>query len=247
MIPQIVLAMEESVIVAAKNHRAASRAKQRKKNSVLAHHFLSVVAHVVADTLGETRVSGEANDKTRRHLHKRNPRSKRRVFNHAAAYIMIQENYLGPTPTFDDKQFLRMLQVSRSRFQRIMEGFMNSEIPFYGPSKYEGTFASVEAKLLLPLKTLAYGVATHTFSDYFQMSPEFAQECCFQFDKGFRKIYTMEYLRRPTAEDLKSIDSLYARVHGVNGMFGSLDCSHTVWKNCPVAWQGSYRGKKRQH
>ena len=28
-------------------------------------------------------------------------------------------------------------------------------------------------------------------------------------------------------------------------MIGSLDCSHTYWKNCPKAWQGSYKGKER--
>eukprot|EP00934_Nitzschia_sp_Nitz4_P000628 Nitzschia sp. Nitz4//scaffold40_size135432//298//1969//NITZ4_003224-RA/size135432-augustus-gene-0.28-mRNA-1//-1//CDS//3329551159//628//frame0 len=37
----------------------------------------------------------------------------------------------------------------------------------------------------------------------------------------------------------------FRRVHGVPGMLGSLDCSHTKWKNCPKAWQGSYQGKEK--
>ena len=32
----------------------------------------------------------------------------------------------------------------------------------------------LEARMLLPLKTLAYGVACHAFSDYFQMSESMA-------------------------------------------------------------------------
>jgi hypothetical protein len=31
----------------------------------------------------------------------------------------------------------------------------------------------------------------------------------------------------------------------MDGMLGSLDCSHTYWKNCPVAWQGSFKGKEK--
>jgi len=28
---------------------------------------------------------------------------------------------------------------------------------------------------------------------------------------------------------------------GFSCMFGSLDCMHYEWKNCPVAWQGDFR------
>jgi hypothetical protein len=27
-------------------------------------------------------------------------------------------------------------------------------------------------------------------------------------------------------------------------MIGSLDCTHMFWKNCPKAWQGSFKGKE---
>ncbi|KAG7340963.1 plant transposon protein [Nitzschia inconspicua] len=42
---------------------------------------------------------------------------------------------------------------------------------------------------------------------------------------------------------LRSILQLHRHVHQVDGLFGSLDCSHTIWKNCPKAWAGSYTGK----
>ncbi len=28
-------------------------------------------------------------------------------------------------------------------------------------------------------------------------------------------------------------------------MFGSLDSMHTVWNNCPAAWQGSFKGTEK--
>jgi hypothetical protein len=38
--------------------------------------------------------------------------------------------------------------------------------------------------------------------------------------------------------------NLHKEVHGVDDMFGSLDCMHSGWKNCPMVWQGSHPGLK---
>jgi Plant transposon protein len=54
-------------------------------------------------------------------------------------------------------------------------------------------------------------------------------------------------MRIPTAAVLGAmVVALNKRVHGVDGMLGSLlDCMHTYyWKNCPVAWQQSFKGNK---
>jgi hypothetical protein len=76
------------------------------------------------------------------------------------------------------------------------------------------------------------------------MSRQYSRECCKEFDKAMRTIYMKDFLRLPTATDLKNIVKLHKAAHGVDGMIGSLDCTHTFWKNCPKAWQGSYKGKE---
>ncbi len=43
---------------------------------------------------------------------------------------------------------------------------------------------------------------------------------------------------------LKESTKLHCEVHGVDGMLGSLDSACTIWKNCPKAWAGSYKGKE---
>ncbi|XP_026419600.1 uncharacterized protein LOC113315548 [Papaver somniferum] len=49
------------------------------------------------------------------------------------------------------------------------------------------------------------------------------------------------YLREPTPEDVQRLlDENPER--GFPGMLGSVDCMQWPWKNCPVAWQGTYRG-----
>jgi len=179
-------------------------------------------------------------------------RSKRRVFEHEQALECIKRDYLGlpgkpDTPLFG-KEFSLQFRISRSRFQCLLEDVMaNKErLSFFHvkESILGEPVASLEARLLLPLKCLAYGVPPHTFIDYFQMSMPLARRCCIEFDKAIKLLYQTEYLRLPTVNDIKNIVGLHKDQHEVDGLFGSLDCSHTYWKNCPKAWQGSYKGKE---
>ena len=179
-------------------------------------------------------------------------RSQRRRFHHTEALYCIQRDYLGsaaiPNSPLFGAEFKLMFRLSLGRFQRLMEDTMASNNSFFLPSNHRlhHSQSSLESKLLLPLKCLAYGVPPHTFIDYFQMSKPFARDCCLEFDKLIKKLYMNEFLRLPTANDLKALVKLHKEVHCVDGMIGSLDCSHTFWKNCPVAWQGSFKGKEKK-
>jgi hypothetical protein len=198
--------------------------------------------------MGSTVVShAEEDDDEDTRSFRTEPRSSRREFKHGEALSCINRDYLGPSPLFG-KEFDLMFRVSRSRFQKLLEDVGNSGSAFHLAKKdaFDREVASMEARLLLPLKTLAYGVPPHCFCDYFQMSRNFARQCCLEFDKIIHSLYNAEFLRLPSQEDLKNISNLHKHVHGVNGMFGSLDCMHTYWKNCPKAWQGSFSGKEKQ-
>ncbi len=97
------------------------------------------------------------------------------------------------------------------------------------------------------MKTLAFGVTAIAFGDDFQMSDTTARvSCASKFNQTINKCFGGEYLRLPTAANLRrSITALHKRVHGVDGILGSLDCMHTNWKNCPVGWQGSFQGRDK--
>ena len=180
--------------------------------------------------------------------HRTLPRAKRKEFQHKDTMERLQHDYLGPEPLFDGKQFEVMFRISKYRFERLMQDIGNSQNPFFleFPDCVGNIPVSMQAKLLLPLKTMAYGVPPHCFCDYFRMSRTMARECCIMFDKVVKNLYEQEYLRYPTAEDLLGVCGLHKSVHGMDGMLGSLDCMHTYWKNCPVGWQGSYRGKEKK-
>jgi hypothetical protein len=79
-----------------------------------------------------------------------------------------------------------------------MEDVMTSNVSFFKSTVRNGVDkSSLAARLLLPLKSLAYGVPPHTVIDYLQMSPQYVRDCCKEFDKAVRSIYIKEFLRLP--------------------------------------------------
>jgi Plant transposon protein len=181
----------------------------------------------------------------RRRDHRTLPRRKKRVFQHERALRCIRHDFTGPDALFIGKDFKSYFRISRARFQNLLEAFGNSGRPFYKGSAdcCRNPTASLEARLLLPLQCLAFGCPSHTFCMYYQMSKTLAAKACKEFNKTFLSLYRKKYLKKPDQQDVLSIAELHREVHGVPGMFGSLDCMHTQWKNCPMGWQGSYKGR----
>jgi Plant transposon protein len=176
-----------------------------------------------------------------------NPRGKRRQFNHHRAHAAIIEDHLGEFSLYTRDFKERFFRLSRPRVQCIITALANSGLAFYKSFRkdiFGNEGASMEAKVLLPIRTLAYGVGDHCFMDVYQMSPSMAQTCCTTFCRVIPQLFGEEYMRLPTAADLRAITALHKEVHGVDGMLGSLDCMHTYWKSCPVAWQQSFKGKE---
>jgi hypothetical protein len=174
----------------------------------------------------------------------------RRQFDYRGAYSCIMRDHLRPHNPLFGKEFIHYFRLSRTRVQMILEDFgrYGDINPFYKTFRVDmfgRVGASLEAKVLLPLKTLAYGVAPHCFCDYFQVSKPMARECYKHFLDTMCHHYMGEYLGLPTSADLRNIVALHKRVHGVDGMIGSLDCMQTKWKNCPVAWQQSFKGRSK--
>lgn len=181
----------------------------------------------------------------RKRDHRTLPRKKKRVFQHYRALENIKHDFTGPDALFIGKEFKSYFRISRSRFQNLMETFAHCGNPFYSGKSdcCRNPTASLEARLLLPLQSLAFGVPSHAFCMYYQMSKTLAAKCCKEFNKTYLGLYRKKYLRRPTKNDMVNISKLHEKVHGVPGMFGSLDCMHTQWKNCPMGWQGSFKGR----
>jgi hypothetical protein len=175
-------------------------------------------------------------------------RRERRMFDYRGAYNTIWTNLLDENALYS-RDFEDFFRLSRSRVERKLQDFGNSGGPFYQRSfrvdmcGREGV--SLKAKVLLPLTAIAHGTSPHCLCVNYQVSQAMARKMYRVFLETIQKIYGDEYTRTPTAKDLKAICTLHRRVHGVSGMLGSLDCMLTKWKNCPMEWQGVFKGREK--
>jgi hypothetical protein len=100
-------------------------------------------------------------------------RTARRLFNcEGGAYNCIMRDHISRNPLYG-KEFPLFFRLSRTRVQLILEADLGrlsaTSHPFFQSfrvDKFGRVGASVEAKVLLPLNSLAYGVAPHCFADY---------------------------------------------------------------------------------
>ncbi|XP_042067498.1 uncharacterized protein LOC121810843 [Salvia splendens] len=75
-----------------------------------------------------------------------------------------------------------------------------------------------------------------------------ALETLRQFCGGIKDIFGSEYLWKPNVDECQILIDMHVSVHHFPGMWGSIECMHWEWKNCPVAWKGQFTsGFKGRH
>ena len=169
------------------------------------------------------------------------PRKKRckSRWNWERAKRCVEEDYTGPSPIFNDRQFERVFRITKARADTLLSICANAD-PFFTQkrdvvTRKEGICLNV--KLLMALKLLAYGCSPSAFQDYFQMGESTANKCLRVFTDIISSNYTLnnDYMHQMTRDDARKASQLHEEIHGLPGMIGSLDCMHVYWRACPTA------------
>ncbi|XP_026383542.1 uncharacterized protein LOC113279039 [Papaver somniferum] len=103
---------------------------------------------------------------------------------------------------------------------------------------------SPHMKLVVVMKCLWKSTAADSVDDYTRMG---ATTICMYLKRFCHTIcmtFGERYLCEPKPEDVQRLLAENAE-RGFPGMFGSVDCMQWPWKNCLVAWQGTYRVKDK--
>ena len=65
-----------------------------------------------------------------------------------------------------------------------------------------------------------------------------------EFCRSIIHCFKSSFLRIRTGKYIEIIEDQYRR-RGFSGAIGCFDCRGSEWKNCPVAWQGAFKGKDK--
>uniref|UniRef100_A0A0D3AQW6 DDE Tnp4 domain-containing protein n=1 Tax=Brassica oleracea var. oleracea TaxID=109376 RepID=A0A0D3AQW6_BRAOL len=93
-------------------------------------------------------------------------------------------------------------------------------------------------KCTAAIRVLAYGSALDTVDEYLRLGATTTRLCAENFVEAIINLFSDEYLRRPTPDDLHRLLHI-GEVSGFSGVIGSIDCMHWELKNCPTAWKGT--------
>ncbi|XP_057802007.1 uncharacterized protein LOC131017278 [Salvia miltiorrhiza] len=101
--------------------------------------------------------------------------------------------------------------------------------------------------MLVVICMLANGGAADQYDKYLRIAESTSLDCMRRFCAVVIQCFGTEYLRRPTPADCQRLMAMHEVKHDFPRMFGSLDCMHWAWKNCPVAWHEAYtRGDQEE-
>lgn len=173
-------------------------------------------------------------------------RQKKIKYDHARAENNIRVDWLDANCRFNGIQFKQMFRVSRPAFEIIAQTLCHASTFFPQRMDACGEIGMcVAAKIMISLKSLAYGCSPLAFRDQYQMSEASADKCLEQFCGVFRRSFQDFFLRVPTSADLKCIVKLHRWKHQVEGMIGSLDVSQIQWDMCKKSLHGQFQGKEK--
>jgi len=161
----------------------------------------------------------------------------------------VNEDYWNEDAKWKHLKFQRMFGIDREFAKRLVEICIDASPKFFVPEasiKRIDHEIAAHVKVLNVLKVVRFGTSLNAFEDYFQISAEAVRKAHEEF---FHVICNAEelkhqYLRQMTRIDAARVSALHDQIHGVPGMAFSIDCMHVKWKNCPVAYQGSFKNKK---
>ena len=135
----------------------------------------------------------------------------------------------------DELKFKQNYRVTMFRFNSILHDFGWKQ----GMDAADRVGIYPTVKLMAALRALASGARNADLEDVFHAGRSTLDANLKLFCEKMIELYSEKYLK----PDWKQVLAVNKRKHGLNGLLGSLDCTHLKWEMCPAAYKGIYSGR----
>ncbi|XP_058222952.1 uncharacterized protein LOC131332670 [Rhododendron vialii] len=158
----------------------------------------------------------------------------------------IFRDYFAEPPAYPPEYFRRRFRMSRSLFLRI-QAAIEAHDPYFVQTRNVARKLGLSSlqKMTTAIRILAYGVSADFLDEIVRIGESTTLESLKRFVIAVIEIFSDEYLRSPTSDDIARLLVVGER-RRFPGMLGSIDCVHWKWKNCSTAWKGMYSGHIRE-
>lgn len=175
---------------------------------------------------------------------------------HQAMHVRYMQKYFWPCdsvnpisgltgPSHPEATFERRFRMPRIVFKKLFNGVLANSAYFRQGLNADccGRMGITPlVKIIVALRQVSYGLCTDVMDEVAEVSQTTARLCLLEFCKCVDEVFSMEFLRVPTSQDIERIELQFRKL-GFPGCIGAVDCVGWEWKNCPVALQGSLKGK----
>ncbi|XP_059639517.1 uncharacterized protein LOC132281871 [Cornus florida] len=159
------------------------------------------------------------------------------------SHYQLMKDYFNENCTYPPEYFHRRFRMRQELFLRILNDVKAYDDYFVQKKDATGRLGlSSIQKMTTAVRILAYGCATDHYDEYIKIGESTAIKYLKVFCNAIVVVYAEEYMRRPNEADIAQLLQ-EGEQRGFPGMLGSIDCMHWEWKNCPLEWQGTHRGR----
>lgn len=168
---------------------------------------------------------------------KRKPQdgNKNRDFN--LAKLRFDRFYFPSNKVYSEIDFERRLRIPRLLCSRVEAALSGLGVFTEGRDTTGKEVINRRIKLIYALWMLTCGSSFDQMDELYELSAKSTRNAYMSFIDEAMELFSDEYLRRPTGNDLRRILAIKSS-RGFSGCVGSWDCQHWNWKNFPVAWAG---------
>ena len=162
--------------------------------------------------------------------------------NFQGRWARIYQLYFATNPVYSPEQFRRRFRMRKQLFQRICDTVIAHDNFFQHRRNCTGTLGiHPMMKIIAAFRVLCYGSSADSLDENLEISETVVIQSVKKFTSAVNECFGDYYLRIPTTDDLALLVK-ENKSRGFPGMVGSLDCMKWVWKNCPTAWAGAFKG-----